>query len=48
MTGRVDKGKAKVMVYLDFQKVFDKIPHRRSDKVRAHGVGSKMMTYIGN
>ena len=37
------------VTYLDFQKAFDKVPHRRlSAEVRACGVASQVAHWIGN
>ena len=45
----VDKGNPVDVVYLDFQKAFDKVPHRRLlFKVRAHGIGGKIEKWINN
>ena len=45
----VDEGKAVDMVYLDFKKVFDKVPHRRLlAKVRACGVAGQGAHRIAN
>ncbi|KAL8558457.1 hypothetical protein ACOMHN_052274 [Nucella lapillus] len=35
------------VVYMDYQKAFDSVPHRRLlGKVRAHGVGGKVLGWI--
>ena len=36
------------VIYLDFQKAFDKVPHRRllNFKLRAHGVQGKILAWI--
>ena len=45
----VDDGKAVDMVYLDFKKAFDKVPHRRLlAKVRACGVAGQVTNWIAN
>ena len=45
----VDDGKAVDMVYLDFKKTFDKVPHRRLlAKVRACGVAGRVANWIAN
>ena len=43
------RGKAVNIVYQDFKKAFDKVPHRRmSAKVRACGVAGQVANWIGN
>ena len=45
----VDEGKAVDIVYLDFKKTFDKVPHRRLlAKVRASGVAGQVANWIAN
>ncbi len=45
----MDEGKAADMVYLDFKKAFDKVPHRRLlAKVRACGVAGQVANWIAN
>ena len=45
----VDDGKAVDIVYLDFNKAFDKVPHRRLlAKVRACGVVGQVAYWIAN
>ncbi len=45
----VDEGKAVDIVYLDFKKAFDKVPHRRLlDKVRACRVAGQVANWIAN
>ena len=45
----VDEGKAVDIVYLDFKKVFDKVPHRRLiANVRACGVAGQVTNWIAN
>ena len=45
----VDEGKAVDIVYLDFKKAFDKVPHRRLlAKVRACGVAGQVAKLIAN
>ena len=35
------------VVYLDFQKAFDKVPHQRLLlKLKAHGIGNEVITWI--
>ena len=36
------------VVYLDFQKDFDKVPHQRLLlKLKAHGIGNDVINWIG-
>ena len=43
----VDSGEAVDVIYLDFQKAFDKVPHKRlMMKLRAHGVGGAVANWI--
>ena len=45
----VDEGQAVDIVYLDFKKAFDEIPHRRLlAKVRACGVAGQVDNWIAN
>ena len=45
----MDVGKAVDIVYLDFNKAFDKVPHRRLlAKVRACGVAGQVANLITN
>ena len=42
VAGIIDGGDPVDIVYLDFQKAFDKVPHERLlGKLRAHGVGGR-------
>eukprot|EP00061_Rhincodon_typus_P008711 g31573.t1 len=42
VTSKLDKGEPVDMIYLDFQKAFDKVPQRGLlNKIRAHGIRSK-------
>ena len=44
-----DNNKALDLVYLDFQKVFDKVPHERlMVKVNEHGIQDDTARYIRN
>ena len=37
------------IIYLDFQKAFDKIPHKRLlHKLAAHGIGGELLLWIEN
>ena len=43
----VENGDNVDVIYLDFAKAFDKVPHRRLMlKLRAHGIGGKISTWI--
>ncbi|CAM4721027.1 unnamed protein product [Lepidochelys kempii] len=45
----MDKGDPVDIVYLDFQKAFDKVPHQRLlSKVSCHGITRKVLLWIGN
>ena len=49
VTSKMDEGVPVDVVYLDFQKAFDKVPHRRLvTKIRAHGIGGRVLTWIEN
>ena len=49
MSDWVDEGKAVDIVYLDFKKVFDKVPHwRLLAKVRVCGVAGQVANWIAN
>ena len=44
MTDAVDSGKTVDVIYLDFQKAFDKVPHARLlNKLQAHGISGKIL-----
>jgi hypothetical protein len=46
-TTAVDRGEAFDVVYLDFAKAFDKVPHKRLlRKVRAHGITGEVLRWI--
>ncbi|KAL8610848.1 hypothetical protein ACOMHN_056703 [Nucella lapillus] len=46
-TSIIDEGGSVDVVYMDYQKVFDSVPHRRLlGKVRAHGVEWKVLGWI--
>ena len=35
------------VIYLDFSKAFDKVPHQRLlNKIKAHGIGGKVLEWI--
>ena len=43
----VDNGSAVGVVYLDFQKAFDKVPHQRMLlKLKAHNIGNVVINWI--
>ena len=50
VTDAVDSGKPVDVIYLDFQKAFDKVPHvRLLNKLLAvaHGISGKILQWIG-
>ena len=47
VTKILDKGEAVDLVYLDFAKTFDKVPHHRLfKKLEAHGLGGNVLNWI--
>ena len=47
VTGSLDRNNCIDVVYLDFAKAFDKVPHvRLLDKVSKHGIGGKVWSWI--
>ena len=47
LTGHVDKGEAVDVIYLDFCKAFDKVPHGRLvSKLKKYGIGFRIITWI--
>lgn len=47
VTKILDKGEAVDLVYLDFAKAFDKVPHQRLiKKLEAHGIGGNVLKWI--
>ena len=43
----VDKGDSYDIVFLDFSKAFDRVPHRKLlSKIKAHGIGGKVLDWI--
>ena len=43
----VDEGSSMDVIYLDFSKAFDKVPHQRSlQKLKAHGISGKLLRSI--
>ena len=43
--GYIDKGVPVDVIYLDFGKAFDKVPHKRL-MVKVHGIGGKIWGWI--
>jgi len=42
-----DEGRPVDVIFLDFQKAFDKVLHMRLlEKIKAHGIGGKILTWI--
>jgi len=49
VTNFIDSGYPVEVVYLDFQKAFDKVSHRRLImKLEAHGIDGDILKWIGN
>ena len=47
VTKMLDEGEAVDLIYLDFAKAFDKVPHcRLFKKLEAHGVGGNVLNWI--
>jgi ribonuclease P/MRP protein subunit RPP40 len=47
LTGTVDGGEAVDVIFLDFAKAFDKVPHRRLlAQLQAYGIGRNMLKWI--
>ena len=47
ITKWIDKGSPVDVIYLDFQKAFDKVPHKRLLlKLKAHGIGDGIIDWI--
>ena len=47
VTKWVDEGSQVDIIYLDFFKAFDKVPHQRLLlKLKAHGIGNVMINWI--
>ncbi|CAM5143019.1 unnamed protein product [Natator depressus] len=45
----MDKEDPVDIVYFDFQKAFDKVPHQRLlSKISSHGIRGKALSWIGN
>ena len=48
VTGCVDAGDSVDVIFLDFAKAFDKVPHRRLvSKLKAHGIQGKILDWTG-
>jgi len=49
VTNYLDLGYPVNVIYLDFQKAFDKVPHRRLLlKLEAHGISGNVLRWIEN
>ena len=49
VTDYIDSGFPVDVIYLDFQKAFDKVPHRRLlMKLSAHGIAGDVIRWIKN
>jgi len=49
VVNQIDAGDPVDVIYLDFQKAFDKVPHRRLlQKLRAHGITGSIINWIEN
>lgn len=49
VTKMIDEGKAVDVVYMDFSKAFDKVPHGRLvQKVKLHGIRGELARWIQN
>ena len=47
ITKRVDEGSRVDVIYLDFQKAFNKVPHQRLIlKLKSHGMGNSIINWI--
>jgi hypothetical protein len=43
----LDSGESIDVIYLDFAKAFDTVPHKRlKKKIKAHGLGGELFTWI--
>ena len=45
ITKWVDDGSPVYVIYFDFQKAFDKVPHQRL-KLKSHGMGNSIINWI--
>src|SRR5437870_12729118 len=49
VTKELDNGNSVDVVYLDFAKAFDKVPHKRLlSKIEAHGITGKILKWISS
>jgi len=49
VTNYLDSGYPVDVIYLDFQKAFDEVPHRRLImKLETHGIHGEILQWIGN
>jgi len=49
VTNYVDSGYPVDIIYLDFQKALDKVPHKQLlHKLAAHGIGGELLLWIEN
>jgi len=49
IVNQIDAGDPVDVIHLDFQKAFDKVPHRRLlQKLRTHGITSSIINWIEN
>ena len=49
VTRDIEDGKCVDVIYLDFAKAFDKVPHKRLlDKLKCHGIRGKLWNWISN
>ena len=47
ITKWVDEGSSVYIIYLDFQKAFDKVPHQKLIlKIKSHGMGNSIINWI--
>ena len=47
VTGSIDSGEAVDVIFMDFAKAFDKVPHiRLGRKLESHGITGKLLTWI--